>query len=689
MTDFRYNRVLLVLIIVGLLASMVIGWQRHAVEENNSRVEMVIDYEDVVELAETEGIAVPFLMQQFKDAGITSLSVYETTLEKLQKSGKLTVLSGADLLARYRSGEVETFPFSDPAGPILPSRIYLFAARSDSGGQTMFAEVKEDLIRRLGPARVHDLVVADNRLGMAVDANYEKALKWNLGLSSQEMREVSGAGFYIVARPTNYVKVRPDDVEALFARLDGFTKVSGIMFVGEEVLGYPDLVPLTASQMQDRGLTLDMIEHPLQLQFLKQDGLLPLAAANGYNAARTYVIPKDEQPKLKVEEAVHRWILTDQERNIRVNLLRKFDKPEPGMNVTETNLKYIEGIKQGLLAKGFTLGRASVYQPYFPSPFLLAVIVVGATAAGVLFLTLVHPFRVRYQYLLLVVLALLLVWPVLKGSGMLVRQVTAMVSAVVFPVLAMTWQLDRWRRREPFRGSSLARILVDGVAGLTATVGLSLVGGLYVAAVLGDVRFILEMEIYRGVKLTFVLPLLLITLTYLVRFNLFDTEPEPGGRSLVKQLLKILDYPVYFKTLFWVALGGLAALILVGRSGHTAGVPVPAIEIKLRAFLEDTMYARPREKEFLIGHPAFLLAVMAMYRQWPRYFHYLLVVVATIGQGSLVETFAHIRTPIYMSLVRGIDGLLLGAVLGVLAAVGVQALHYLSFLLGRRPAADE
>jgi len=689
LTDFRYNRVLLVLILAGLLASMIIGWQRHAVEENNSRVEMVIDYEDVVELAETEGIAVPFLMQQFKDAGVTSLAVYDTSLEKLQKSGKLTVLSGADLLARYRIGEVETFPFRDPGGKILPSRIYLFATRSDSDGQSVFAEVKEDLNRRLGPGRVHDLIVADNRMGMAVDANYEKVVKWNLGLSSQEMREVSGAGFYVVVRPSNYAKVRPDDVTAMFNRLEGLDNVSGIMFAGEEVLGYPDLIPLTAAKMQDRGLTLYMIEHPLQLQFLRQDGLLPLAAANGYNAARTYVIPKDEQPKLKVDDAVHRWILTDQERNIRVNLLRKFDKPETGQNLTETNLKYVEGIKQGLLAKGFTLGRASVFQAYFPSTFLLAVIVLGATAAGILLLTLIHPFAVRYQYLLLTVLALLLVWPLIKGGGMLVRQATATVSAVVFPVLAMTWQLDRWRSRQPFQGSSLAKIIADGVSGLTVAVLLSLIGGLYVAAVLGDIRFILEMEIYRGVKLTFVMPLILITFTYLVRFNLFGAEPEQGKRSLFRQLVNILDYPVYFKTLVFVALGGLAALVFVGRSGHTAGLPVPALEIKLRAFLEDTMYARPREKEFLIGHPAFFLAVMALYRRWPRYFHYILVVVATNGQGSLVETFAHIRTPIYMSLVRGLDGLLLGAALGVLAVVGVQVLHYLSFLLGRRPAADE
>ena len=96
------------------------------------------------------------------------------------------------------------------------------------------------------------------------------------------------------------------------------------------------------------------------------------------------------------------------------------------------------------------------------------------------------------------------------------------------------------------------------------------------------------------------------------------------------------------------------------------------------------MYARPREKEFLIGHPAFLMAVMALYRNWPRFFHFAFVLAATIAQGSLVETFAHMRTPVLMSLVRGLDGLALGAVLGVVAVIGFHWLQSLTFLVGRR-----
>jgi len=51
---------------------------------------------------------------------------------------------------------------------------------------------------------------------------------------------------------------------------------------------------------------------------------------------------------------------------------------------------------------------------------------------------------------------------------------------------------------------------------------------------------------------------------------------------------------------------------------------------------------------------------------------FLLVIAATIGQGSMVETFAHMRTPVFMSVARGIGGLALGAGLGALAMVFVQ-----------------
>jgi len=412
-----------------------------------------------------------------------------------------------------------------------------------------------------------------------------------------------------------------------------------------------------------------------------------LAAANQYQAARVYVIPKDEQPKLKIDEAVQRWVVTDQERNIRMNLMRKYDKPEAGKTLIETNLEYISRVSQALKEAGFTIGRAGTYQPFFPNSWLLALICVGATAAGVLYLTLLRPFAAKYQYLLLVVIAALLAFPLIKGSGMLVRQAVALTSAIVFPVLAMTWQLDRWKQITA-PNASLLRVIGIAIPSLAITLAFSIIGGFYVAAMLGDVRYFLEMEIFRGVKLTFVAPLLLISLSFLVRYELFKTAPGES-RNIWQQAIKILDFPVQIKTLLVFGAAAVAAWVFVGRSGHTAGVPVPAIELKMRAFLEQVMYARPREKEFMIGHPAFFLAVMAVYRQWPAALLYGLVVLATIAQGSLVETFAHLRTPIFMSFVRALDGLAVGLIFGIIAVLGAHILYYIAFALGRGTAKHE
>ena len=145
-----------------------------------------------------------------------------------------------------------------------------------------------------------------------------------------------------------------------------------------------------------------------------------------------------------------------------------------------------------------------------------------------------------------------------------------------------------------------------------------------------------------------------------------DTE------GVVEQLRRILDMPVKVKTLLVMLVVLVAGVVFVARSGHTSGMPVSQTELRFRAFLEQAFYARPRTKELMIGHPAFMLAAMAALRKWPTMVFFALVLVATIGQGSMVETFAHMRTPVYMSFMRGIGGIVLGAGIGAVAMILVE-----------------
>ena len=101
-------------------------------------------------------------------------------------------------------------------------------------------------------------------------------------------------------------------------------------------------------------------------------------------------------------------------------------------------------------------------------------------------------------------------------------------------------------------------------------------------------------------------------------------------------------------------------------------MPVSGLEIKIRNLLEQIFYARPRSKEIFFGHPAFMLAFVAFLKKFPKMICFALVMAATIGQGSMVETFAHMRTPIFMSFMRGLDGLIPGAIIGAVLIIFLQ-----------------
>ena len=88
MKQFQYNKVLIAFIFVGLVAALLIDVARWRAEEVNKQVDLAIDYEDLVQLAEQEGKPVPEVLQAAKEAGITSLAVYETTFKKFNVNGK-------------------------------------------------------------------------------------------------------------------------------------------------------------------------------------------------------------------------------------------------------------------------------------------------------------------------------------------------------------------------------------------------------------------------------------------------------------------------------------------------------------------------------------------------------------------------------------------------------------------------
>ena len=677
MKRFSYNRILLIFIGLGLFASLIIAGQRFFIESENMQVDLAVDYQSVVDLAEREGLELDDVLSQVKDTGVTSLAIYDSSLEKLSRTGKIFALAGSEILANYQSGTLtnELWRQTIEFDLISPNRVYIIGGDLES-----YYDTKEALIQRLGEERVKIFAVGGIEV-IEVKAQYGELMKMPLGLPHDEMNKARAAGFTILARTMNFQKCTASNVQFFFDRIKRYP-ISEIVFDGPEVLGASNFLDLTAAKMAERKITFGVIEHFTQLKFYPQLGMEYLAQKLGKdNVARLYAIPKDEQPKLEMSAAINRWSTTDRERNIRINLLRIYEKPEHESTLLETNLKYFRAVHDVLEKDGFTFGKAGTFENYYPNVILRAFVIIGVAAAGVLYLTLISRETKKRRKLIMplfVSLTVLATIPILMGAGGKVRILAAFLSANLFPALAIIWQLDLIRAiqlklgllkksaREP---STFQLIWISGFALLVTSI-MSMAGAAYLSGALSDVSYFLEFEIFRGIKLTFILPPILVAIAFLQRFNVVDEVRR--NVPAIQQIKELLNKSISVKVFLGLIIVMGALVVLIARSGHTSGMPVSGLEIKIRAMLEQAFYARPRSKEIFFGHPAFMLAFAAFLKKFPNMICFVLVMAATIGQSSMVETFAHMRTPIFMSFMRGLDGLIPGAIIGAVLIIFLQ-----------------
>lgn len=683
----RYNKLLIILIAVGFVFSLFLNFQRHTVEQANKTVEMAMEYESIARMASAEGIDEKQALRMFKERGVTSLVLFDSTLQKLREKGKVTVVTGSELLHSYNTGQLREGSWQELAkkGSIEANAAYI------TGGTSAAAleDLKEDLPLRFGKEMVRivsqePLIIelkGDPKLIDAEAYGEQKGmLQMDLGLSSDELLLAKKNGFMVIARPVNYgsgysrfAAPAREQIDSFFSRIDkSGALISAFAGSGRTILGNAENLSYVSGELLKRNITLAMVENVVQLQFAPMDGLVQMAELMNYRSARTYVIDKAEQKKLKVSEATRRWALTDEERNVRINYIKTFLTPQDGKTLLQTNLDYAESITKSVEARNLQIGRAGVFDNYKPNRLLFVPIIFGIMAAGVLYLNQLTDLSKQKQYWLIAAGGTVFSLIALLTTALLARQVLALGAATVIPVLSLNYVLNIW---DNYHGGAkrLSAVLASATWQLALAVALSLIGASFVGAILGDIRFMLEIDIYKGVKLTFILPILLMFVLCIRRYSLFEGDDE--NKNVLMRLESILSRPLTLKVLFAAAVTGFIAWVFIGRSGHTAGVPVPDIEIKLRLFLEEVMYARPREKEFLVGHPAFYLAAFAVYNKFPRLISVAFILGAVIGQGSLVQTFAHMRTPIIMSYVRALDGLALGAAMGI-CALTVFALFY-------------
>ena len=184
------------------------------------------------------------------------------------------------------------------------------------------------------------------------------------------------------------------------------------------------------------------------------------------------------------------------------------------------------------------------------------------------------------------------------------------------------------------------------------------VGGLAIATLFSEPSYMLRLRTFSGVKLTLMLPPLLVLLHDMRR----RVHPE--------SLSAFISRPPLWGELF------LGSVLLAGRGVilfRSDNVQfIPGVETQIRAAIERFLVARPRSKEVFIGYPCLLLwAFAARAGLWVRCREALRVGVA-VGFSSVVNSFCHYHTPLLFILLRAFHGLWTGALLGAAAVVAVK-----------------
>ena len=181
---------------------------------------------------------------------------------------------------------------------------------------------------------------------------------------------------------------------------------------------------------------------------------------------------------------------------------------------------------------------------------------------------------------------------------------------------------------------------------------ISFAGAMILSALLTDTAYMLKLDNFTGVKIAHVIPLVLVPVILWLHEQEWYALLTGTAKSNVR---------------FWhlaaglVLLAGLAIYIL--RTGNESLGTVSGIEMQFRQYLDRILGIRPRTKEFLIGHPMMLILLYFGY----RFRMFPVLVAGAIGQISLINTYAHLHTPVLISWVRSAHGLWIGILLGCAA----------------------
>ncbi len=655
----KIERILAIFLALGLIASSFIVFDRMDVEKGYKNYEISLDYTEMLRFSSEAEHDISKSLKDFKDAGVESVNIGEATINSLKQNEDYkirTSFEGYDLVIE---GSKEGLVFIEKGlKEVLKEQ-----------RQMTFRDDNVLVIQGKPKDMAFDSIIArdfvGNKIGASTIGQVSKLEYTGLGFIDEEIKTAKTSGLNVLLRPV-YMGDTQDakkSIDRFIANIDKWDiNESYVMFAGEQVIGSDEQLDYLAKTLYDRNIAVAMIEASVQREHLETVGLEQLVEKMDYKAIRAFTTWQFVQKRFDYaipmhhngEEIVNTYYRAITERNIRIIYLKPFIMPnskavtdmqiyKDRLNDLQVRLEKTHNIKPGLV---------SPMEPLRARRSLQMIVAFGALAAA--FIMLDNLIKIKRKYILFGFLATAIGTCSVYALNIkldLVNKLFGLFTTIVFPTLSVICVLaivkDILSKNQNVKSF---QAYLRGILVLILAIVISFIGAIYEVSFFAQSKYLLELDIFKGVKLSQVAPLGLALVAYMAYFGY--NRKDNNNFLRVNEIRDFLlgNIKIWQALLVGVLLGAVAMLLL--RSGHESNVEPSSLELLFRNMLELFLAARPRNKAFLLGYPMLILFVyLAFKRKFVWSFPAFALVIA-IGQSNILNTFSHIRTPIYISYLR-------------------------------------
>lgn len=619
-TSMKNKRTWLWAVITILLLAGSIGLiNRWNIEQTNHNYEVIIPYEEVLTLSIESEYSIDEILTQLKDAGLTTVSLSPLSLRDLKSQNIISYFEESELASTLRFT-----PYREDVD--VTKRGYYISIPENEAYQQLITETID----------VEEVVVGEEPFYFLPKSDEFYELTTPIGYDTVALETIEKHDLMHVFRVTNAEteEVNGKIVTQLVDMKNENT--AGLLGMGMESLGFGQTAqPKFINKLEEAGYFFYFIEG----SGLK--GEQTIARQTNYNIVRLHSMDINREFTLTKQKMVERTVRAVKERNIKAIFyhVKTTGDVEENLELATTYLNEI----QTAVPSSFDLGQSKTFEKISVPSWSTALIFL----AGILFTYMMFSW-LRCHWLRIVAtggMALLAAAYFLLDRLVFI-QTFALLIAVLTPIYAVMSTATGSR--------NLGKIFIQ----YAKAVGISVLGIAIVVGLLNGNHFITGIEVFRGVKLVYIVPIAGVILLVIMQiYKIF----ENGYKHSLTRSVKLVNTEVRYWHLIVVVVIAAVGVFYITRTGN--GGTASSLELSIRQWLEDVLYARPRTKEVLIGFPMFVLALYVMGIN--KKIGSILLIPAVIGFLSIMNTFTHLHITLDVSLLRTFYSIVFGFVVGV------------------------